>query len=440
MPEMSDLKPLIEKQGEAFNEFKSVNDARLAALEKGQGTAELEAKLTSIEKSMSAIEAEGKAMMTALELKLNRQAFQSGEAGTADQQQEVKSFNLAAKAFAKGHNRPIPDDVEAKQYLEYKGAFRKLLRSGGGQHSTFSSDEIKALSVGSDPSGGYLAPSTIESVIDRTVGTVSAMRGAARVIKIGTREYEKLVSVGGTDSGWLGENESPTITATPDLKMIKIPANTQFAQPQSTTQMMEDSTLDIENWLGEEVGIKFTEKEGDAFINGDGVKKPFGLLQYPVIGNENWSWGKLGFVKSGAASNFAASAPSDKLIDLAHSVKSQYRVGSKWMLNSMTLGAVRKFKDGMGNYLWVPGLQDGAVGQLLGYQVVPDDNMPDITANAFPIAFGNFDRGYLIVDRRGVVILVDRYTSKPNVLFFCTRRVGGGVQNFEAIKLLKITA
>jgi HK97 family phage major capsid protein len=196
--------------------------------------------------------------------------------------------------------------------------------------------------------------------------------------------------------------------------------------------------FDVEGDLIDEIGITFADQEAQAFIDGSGVNRPKGFLSYSTVANASYTWGSLGFVVTGGASGFAASNPSDALIDLQHSLKRNYRGGAAFVMNDATLGAIRKFKDGQGIYLWAPsGLQQGVAGQLLGHSVVTDDYMPDLGSNAFPIAFGDFQRGYLIVDRRGTTILRDPYTAKPYVKFFATRRVGGGITNFEAIKLLK---
>jgi HK97 family phage major capsid protein len=196
--------------------------------------------------------------------------------------------------------------------------------------------------------------------------------------------------------------------------------------------------FDIESWLASEVAVEFAEEEGAAFITGNGVKKPRGILGYTPVANANYAWGSVGFVASGAAGAFVA-APNggDCLISLQHSLKSGYRNNGTFMMNDLTFEAVRKLKDSNGAYIWRPGIEAGSADTLLGKPVSVDDNMPDIAANSYSIAFGDFQRGYIITDRMGARVLRDPYTNKPFVHFYTTKRVGGGIQDFAAIKLLK---
>ena len=199
----------------------------------------------------------------------------------------------------------------------------------------------------------------------------------------------------------------------------------------------DDAFVNAEAWLSDEVSISFTEGEAAAFITGTGIKSPRGILSYTNVANSSYTWGNIGYTASGAAGAFAASNPSDNLVDLIHTLKRGYRNGASFLMNDLTLSSIRKFKDGQGIYLWTPGLQEGVSSTLLGYGVEIDDNMPDVAANTYSIAFANFSRAYQIVDRAGVAVLRDPYTRKGWVKFYTTKRVGGGVKNFEAIKLMK---
>jgi HK97 family phage major capsid protein len=185
------------------------------------------------------------------------------------------------------------------------------------------------------------------------------------------------------------------------------------------------------------VRVAFAEQEGAAFVNGDGVNKPRGFLNYPQVADGTWTWGNIGFIATGAAGAFPAANPTDKLIDLAYSVKSGYRANAHFVMNRATEAAIRKFKDADGNYIWQPAVRPGEAPTLLGHPVAESEDMPNIGAGATAIAFGDFRRGYLVVDRVGIRVLRDPYSSKPYVLFYTTKRVGGGVQDFNAIKLLK---
>jgi HK97 family phage major capsid protein len=227
---------------------------------------------------------------------------------------------------------------------------------------------------------------------------------------------------------------------TPELAELEYVPGEIYAEPHTTQEILDDGELDVEGWLRDEVAIEFAEEEGAAFINGNGVKKPRGILQYDTVINTNYAWGKIGFTKTGAAAAFAASDPLDAVVDLIHSLKAAYRQNATFMMNDLVLGAVRKFKDGDGNYMWQPSIQAGQPSLLFGYPVETDDNMPDLSANVFPVAFGDFRRAYLIVDRVGVRTIRDDVTTKGRVKFYTTKRVGGGIQNFEAIKLLKCAA
>jgi HK97 family phage major capsid protein len=202
---------------------------------------------------------------------------------------------------------------------------------------------------------------------------------------------------------------------------------------------LNDSFVNLEAWLADEVATEFAEEEGAAFINGNGVNKPRGILGYTAVANASYAWGSLGYIASGTTGLQTTDAPN-QFIDTAYAIKQGYRANATWLMNRTTAGAVRKLKDGDGVLMWQPSSQLGQPATLLGFPVVDDDNMPAVADGAFPIAFGDFRRGYLVVDRAGITLLRDPYTNKPFVMFYLTKRVGGGVQNFEAIKLLKTAA
>ena len=210
-----------------------------------------------------------------------------------------------------------------------------------------------------------------------------------------------------------------------------------YANPAITQTALDDSAINIGQWLADEVVIEFTEQEADAFINGNGVEKPHGILKYTTIADSAYAWGKVGYIAGGAASTFTN---LDKMIDLQAALKPVYRNGATLLMAESTQTVLRKFKDGDGAYIWRPGLMEGAPNVFLGKPIVIDDNMPAIGAGTFPIAYANFKRAYLIVDRIGIRVLRDPYTNKPYVMFYTTKRVGGGIVMYEAIKLLKIAA
>ena len=303
--------------------------------------------------------------------------------------------------------------------------------------------EVKASSrTDSNPDGGYLVPDQMETAIERVLSTVSAMRAISRVVTISTGTYKKPVNLGGAVSGWVGETQARSETSTPRLAELAFPAMELYANPAATQQLLDDARVSIEQWLADEVSTVFAEAEGAAFVSGDGVNKPRGLLAYDTIADASYEWGKLGFVVSGvaAALSDATNNGMDALINLFTALRQGYRTNARFIMNRNTTAAVRKLKNADGDYLWQPSNQVGQPPSLLGYPASDDDNMPNIGANAFPIAFGDFARGYVIVDRVGIRVLRDPFTNKPYVHFYTTKRVGGGVQNFEAIKLLKIAA
>jgi len=346
-----------------------------------------------------------------------------------------------AAAQLGGAGAIVDPDVAAHDKA-FAGWFRK-----GNEPSSMRELEVKAkLTTQSDPDGGFLVPTTMEAGIDRVLGTVSAVRSAARVITIGGSEYKRLVSMGGATSGWVGEENERPETDTPVLREIAINTGEIYANPYATQTMLDDAVVDIASWLADEVSIEFAEQEGSAFVLGDGKKKPRGFLNYDKVANKDYgtgktsAWGKLGFIGTGAANGFkAAGEGADCLMDLYYALKAGYRAGASFMLSDEVMGTVRKMKDGEGNYLWAPPTAEMSA-TFLGKPTITDDNMPGVNAGEFPIAFGNFQRGYTIIDRQGVRILRDPFTKKPFVGFYTTKRVGGGVTNFEAIKLLKIAA
>lgn len=322
--------------------------------------------------------------------------------------------------------------------LQHKAAFNAYVR--GGEVGGLKSLEGKALSVGSDPDGGYLVPDETETTINRALKDISPIRAIAGVRQVSSSVYKRPFAVSGLDTGWVGEAAARAETATPTLSELSFPTMELYAMPAATASLLDDSAVNIDEWLAEEVRIAFAEQEGNAFIAGDGINKPKGFLTYPTIANSSWTWGNVGTIATGASGALPSSNAGDVLIDLAYAVKSSYRVNAHFVMNRATQAQVRKLKDGDGTYLWQPSIEPGQAPTLMGFPVAEAEDMPDIAADSLSIAFGDFRRGYLIVDRVGVRVLRDPYSAKPYVLFYTTKRVGGGVQDFDAIKLLKFGA
>ena len=301
--------------------------------------------------------------------------------------------------------------------------------------------ELKALSGTAAADGGFAVPQQIDEMIARRLVEISPIRSVANVVRTGTSGFRRLVSIGGAASGWVSETGARPETASPKLAEILPPTGELYANPSATQAMLDDAAFDVESWLANEIATEFARAEGAAFINGTGTNQPKGFLgaTMSTAGDNTRAFGSLQFVGSGNASGFD-SAPDAKLIDLVFQMKAPLRQGAVWVMNSTTLATIRKLKTADGAYLWQPGLVQGQPDRLLGYPVIEAEDMPDVAANAFPIAFGNFKAGYLIAERRQTTILRDPYTNKPYVQFYATRRVGGQVMDSDAIKLLRITA
>lgn len=322
--------------------------------------------------------------------------------------------------------------------LQHKSAFESYVRKG--DHHGLRALEEKALSVGSDPDGGYLVPDETERAINSAVRDVSPIRAISGVRQVSGSVYKKPFAISGADAGWVGESAARPETNTPTLAELSFPTMELYAMPAATSTLLDDSAVNIDEWLADDVRATFAEQEGTAFVTGDGVNKPKGFLDYTTVDNASWSWGNIGTLSTGVAGDFPASDPSDTLIDLIYSVKAGYRANAHFVMNRSTQSEIRKMKDGDGNYIWTPSNTAGEAPTLLGHPVAESEDMPDIAADSLSLAFGDFRRGYLIVDRVGIRVLRDPYSSKPYVLFYTTKRVGGGVQDFDAIKLLKFAA
>lgn len=396
-----EIKAAFEEFLAGFEAFKQANDARLQGLEKRGADVLHDEKVARIDAALD------------------------------DQKQKLDALMLAARRPLAGAGAAVFDPADA----ERKAAFDRYVRRGEGPGL-----EIKAMSEGSNTDGGYTVPLEIERTIDRVLSQASPIRAIASVRAIGGASYRKPIATAGAAAGWTSETGSVSQTTTPSLAALDFPAMELYAMPAATQALLDDSQVDIEQWLADEVQIVFAEQEGAAFVSGDGSGKPKGFLAYTNVADASWSWGNIGYVASGADGAFAAADPADALLTLAYAPKQAYRANGRWVMNRKTESAVRKFKDDSGNYIWQPGAAAGQPATIFGYPVAEAEDMPDIASGSFSIAFGDFARGYLIVDRVGVRVLRDPYSAKPYVLFYTTKRVGGGVQNFEAIKLMKFGA
>ncbi|MEO6226005.1 MAG: phage major capsid protein [Sphingomicrobium sp.] len=299
--------------------------------------------------------------------------------------------------------------------------------------------ETKAIGSSSDAIGGYAVPEEIDRVIDETLIAISPIRAIANVVKVGSAGYRKLITTGGTPSGWVGFEAARPETGTPTFTEVVPPSGELYANPAASQQMLDDAGFDVENWLAHEIAAEFARAEGKAFVSGTGLNQPLGFLGSPLAATADPArpMGTLQFIGTGTAGAFPNSNPADKLIDLVQSLRSPYRQGAVFVMNSATAAAVRKFKTADGAFMFQPSLAAGQPSTLLGYPLIEAEDMPDISANSLSIAFGNFKAGYVIAERNATTILRDPYTHKPYVHFYATKRIGGQVVNSESIKLLK---
>ncbi len=318
---------------------------------------------------------------------------------------------------------------------EHKSAFDDYMRRGEAQH--LRRLEEKALSVGTNSDGGYLVPEEIEAGVMRALRDASPIRAISGVRQVSGNSYKKPFAITGAATGWVAETGTRAQTNSPTLSELAFPTMELYAMPAATQTLLEDAAVNIDEWVAEEVRIAFAEQENAAFVSGDGTNKPKGFLSYTMIAEASWAWDKIGYLTTGVSGDLPASDPADKLIDLVYTLKSAYRANAQWVMNRSTQAEIRKIKDGDGNYIWRPGDQAGQGATLMTFPIAETEDMPEIGANSFSIAFGDFGRGYLVVDRLGIRILRDPFSAKPYVLFYTTKRVGGGVQDFNAIKLLK---
>jgi HK97 family phage major capsid protein len=328
---------------------------------------------------------------------------------------------------------------------QHKVAFDAYVRKG--EDAGMRAFESKALSVGSGTDGGHLVPVEIERAVNRAVRDVSPIRAIAGIRQVSASVYRKPFAITGAEAGWVAETaarpetDSPTLSA---LSEMQFPTMELYAMPAATSALLDDSAVDIEQWIAEEVRDSFAGQEGTAFISGNGTTQPKGLLTYTKVANASWSWGNIGFITTGVNGAFATASttvnPADKLIDLVYAVKAGYRGNGTFVFNRATQAVIRKMKDAEGDYVWQPATKAGEPSMLMGYPVAESEDMPAIATDSYSVAFGDFRRGYLVVDRVGIRILRDPYSAKPYVLFYTTKRVGGGVQDFDAIKLLKFSA
>lgn len=395
--DVKDVEQVAQELQAKFDAFKEKNDKRLEAVEQEKGklageVENLNGKLSELDELKSALE------------------------------EELKQVKRPAGG------------PQSKAESEHKTAFIGFMRKG--KDDGLRELERKALQVGVDEDGGYAVPEELDRTILNLLKDEVVMRQEATTITVGGANYKKLVNLGDTASGWVGETDARPETDASKLGQIEPFMGEIYGNPQATQTMLDDAFFNVEDWINSELAIEFAEQEEIAFTSGNGTKKPKGFLAYAstLDPDKTRAFGTLQHILSGAAAGVTA----DAIIKLVYTLRKVHRNGAKFMMNNNSLFAIRILKDSEGNYLWRPGLELGQPSSLAGYGVAENEQMPDIAADAKAIAFGNFKRGYTIVDRIGTRILRDPYTKKPFVGFYTTKRTGGMLVDSQAIKLLQI--
>ena len=315
----------------------------------------------------------------------------------------------------------------------HQKAFNAYLRSGDDDGLRGLEMDVKSLSTAVNSDGGYLVDPQTSDTVRSVLNATASVRSVAGVVNVEATSYDVLVDHTDLGAGWATETDATTESDTPQIDRITIPLHELSALPKASQRLLDDSAFDIEGWLATRIADKFSRAEAAAFINGDGVDKPKGFLDHTSVDNDIWSWGNLGYVPTGSDGDVTA----ESIVDVIYALGAQYRANATFVLNSKTAGLIRKLKDNDGRFLWSDGLSAGEPARLMGYPVLIAEDMPDPASGTNSIAFGDFETGYTIAERPDLRVLRDPFSAKPHVLFYATKRVGGDVSDFAAIKLLK---
>jgi HK97 family phage major capsid protein len=447
----AEIKTVLDEQAKTWEEFKSAH-AELETQVKKMGAADAvtEEKLKKLNDGMDTLSAakeaaeksakEAKARTDELEAKFNRMNLNGGQNSEAETKR-LAQFNASLKSHAASMQRATPADATFDEMKAYSDGFKSFLRRGD---RAMTQDEIKAMTAGSDNEGGYLVTPDMSGKIVTRLFDTSPMRQVAAQITIGTNELEGIYDTDeATSGGWVSETGTRAATAAPQLGKYKIPVNELFAMPEATQQLLDDANIDVESWLAGKVADKLTRVENTAFVTGTGVGQPRGITTYTTVatGDATRTWGQLEMIKTTANGDFASSSPADILFDLIGKFKQGYLPNARWATKREVIAKVRKLKEATTNaYMWQPGLQAGQPDRLLGYPIIMFEDLPALSANGLSMALGDFATAYQIVDRQGFRILRDPYTNKPYVRFYTTRRTGGQVVQFEALKFIQFSS
>lgn len=429
-PTLKNVAEALDKINTAFTEYRATNDQRIEAIKAGKSTADLDAKLAKMDEAMDSL-SEQKSRLEKVETKLARPgAFSGGDRGQGESQEEAE-YKTALFDWMRS---PKDFDREQRMSQAYKALEAKSAAGGRETRST-------QATVGNNASGGYALPEVIERTITRLSVDISPIRQIATVRTVGSTDYKELFDIGGAGFEWLGETDTRNQTDTPNLVEVAPTFGMASAKPQASEESLDDLFFNVEDWLTSSAAESMAVGEGAAFINGNGTKKPTGILGGPapvLTADSGRAFGTLQYFASGQA----AAMPSnpDMFYDMIYSLRARYRNNAQWLTSKLVLAALRKYKDGDGRYLWQPALTAGQPATFMNYGITEAEDMPAVAANSFPLAFGDFKEGYLICDRVGMRITRDEITTPGFVKFYVRKRVGGKLRNTQAIKLLKIAA
>lgn len=404
---MHEVHAATDTLAQAFEEYKSVNDQRLSEIER-RGSADVlfDDKLLRMDGAINKL------------------------------QDEVSRVKTVLRRPGKGAQANLREDDGG-----YKSAFMRYVAKGVEQD--LAALEVKDMDLVSDPQGGFAVPSELATRIVTRQFDTTPMRQLATVMTISTEAVEMLRDTDEPDAQWVSELGTRSDTDQGTIGRIRIPVYELYAQPRATQKLLDDAVINVEDWLTARVADKFSRRENAAFVNGDGVGQPRGFLSYATASTDDnsRSWGSLQYVPTGVDGAFSSSSGADCLIDLMHKLRSGYLPKATWLMPRAVADMIRKFKENTTQaYIWQPSLQVGTPATLLGYPIQLAEDMPSVASGSCSVAFGNFAEGYTIVDRIGLRVLRDPYTAAPFVRFRCSKRVGGDVVNFEAIKLLRFSA
>jgi len=347
------------------------------------------------------------------------------------QEQEKRMTKIDRKTAYAG--RPALAGGVKTEDVHYQ-AFDAYLRTGDDDALRGLEMDVKSMSTTVNGDGGFLIDPVTSDTIQGVLKSSASLRAVASVVNVEASSYDVLIDQGDAGAGWADEIGARSETGSPTIDRISIKLHELSAMPKASQRLLDDTAFDIETWLAGRIADTFSRAEAGAFVYGDGAEKPRGILNHSAVDNDIWTWGNLGYVPTGVDGDVGN---GDALIELVYALGAEYRANATFVMNSKTAGALRKLKDADGRHLWSDGFSSGEPARLLGYPVLIAEDMPDIATGQDAIAFGDFGAGYTIAERPDLRVLRDPFSAKPHVLFYATKRVGGDVSDFAAIKLLR---